>query len=565
MRGVRLDEQIPPGNKPPPSGPGGAQLAPSGHSPDAPRPEPPRNRAPRTLRRFLDGLVRFLEIPGPDERDWLRRVTLMERDIVLPIKVALIAMLLYSFYSSPWVVRVQSELEISVEWTQHFLWVYIGVNAAVAACLLAMRKLPLGLIQWIVFVAGLVDGIFLSTLLVVTGGYESFLYWLFVALIVRSAVSVPRATSQLVLNFTLIACYVMAGVAHITIARKLDEAAAMQRQAAAMPRPVRQRPPAPSPDRLSPARVSHETSAPPVSSEGSVARAVVPAGGDPEEIPREAASPENPAEPLVVRLMLLLLLTVCSYGVQVLFQRQRQAIEEAREFAVREVQLHAAGRLAAQFAHQIKNPLAIINNAAYSLQRALGSRPEAAAQIGMIQEEVEHADRIITQVMGYAQLSEGHVEKLDVLAELDHAIDRVFPPAADFPVTIRRDYAGSFPPLVMLRSHASETFINVLQNAREALAETGGNLVVSARCTDDYSIEVSVEDDGCGIPPDKQARIFEAYYTTKEKGSGLGLATVKHNVELYGGKVRVESELGKGARFTLLFPAKSLMKLAQSS
>jgi signal transduction histidine kinase len=518
------------------------------------------------LRRLINHFIKFLEIPGPDERDWLRRVTLMERDIVLPIKVALIAMLLYSFYSSPWVVRVQSELEISVEWTQQFLWVYIGVNAVVAACLLAMRKLPLGLTQWLVFVAGLVDGIFLSTLLVVTGGYQSFLYWLFVALIVRSAVSVPRATSQLVLNSTLIACYVMAGLTHISIARKLDEAAVMQRQAATMPRPVRQRPP-------SPGQPSATLSAPPRTSEAAAAprpeltspQPGSPGSTDAEEVAREAASLDNPTEPLVVRLVLLLLLTVCSYGVQVLFQRQRQAIEEAREFAVREVQLHAAGRLAAQFAHQIKNPLAIINTAAYSLQRAFGKRPEAAAQIAMIQEEVEHADRIITQVMGYAQLSEGHVEKLDVLEELNYAIERVFPPAAGFPISVRRDYSGVFPPLVMLRSHASETFINVLLNAREALADKGGTVVVSAGCTDDYSIEISIQDNGHGIPADKQERIFEAYYTTKEKGTGLGLATVKHNVELYGGKVRVESALGKGARFILLFPAKSLMKLAQTS
>ena len=65
-------------------------------------------------------------------------------------------------------------------------------------------------------------------------------------------------------------------------------------------------------------------------------------------------------------------------------------------------------------------------------------------------------------------------------------------------------------------------------------------------------------DDGPGIPPDKQERIFEAYYTTKEKGTGLGLATVKHNVELYGGTVRVESELGKGRRFILTIPRQNV-------
>ena len=76
-------------------------------------------------------------------------------------------------------------------------------------------------------------------------------------------------------------------------------------------------------------------------------------------------------------------------------------------------------------------------------------------------------------------------------------------------------------------------------------------------------MEISVRDDGPGISPDKIERIFEAYYTTKENGSGLGLAIVKHNAELYSSSVRVESKLGQGAKFTLIFPAKALMKLAK--
>jgi signal transduction histidine kinase len=91
--------------------------------------------------------------------------------------------------------------------------------------------------------------------------------------------------------------------------------------------------------------------------------------------------------------------------------------------------------------------------------------------------------------------------------------------------------------------------------------EKGGNVTVSARYRKDDSVEVNVQDDGPGIPPEKRERIFEAYYTTKSRGTGLGLAIVKQNVELYGGTVKVESELGKGARFVLLFPAKTLAKI----
>jgi signal transduction histidine kinase len=358
-----------------------------------------------------------------------------------------------------------------------------------------------------VFIMSLVDGIFLSALTVVTGGYDSPLYWLFLALIVRGAVSVPRATSQIMLNMTLIACYVLAGLILIRVADLSDP----------------------------------------------TDREILFPG-----------TPDNPAEPLLLRLALLLLMTVCCYGVQVLLDRQRRAVEEAREFAMREGQLQSAGRVAAEFTHQIKNPLAIINNAAFSLQRAVKlGKPVSAEQIGIIQEEVERSDRIITEIMGYAQLSEGHVEKLNVIEELETAIQRVFPPAAGYPVEVHRNYGESFPPLLMQRRHLTESFINLLQNAREALGEKGGNVFVDAHWRSDLAVEVSIRDDGPGIPADKHGKIFEAYFTMKEKGTGLGLATVKHNVELYSGTVRVESELGKGARFVLVFPAKALIKLAK--
>ena len=179
-------------------------------------------------------------------------------------------------------------------------------------------------------------------------------------------------------------------------------------------------------------------------------------------------------EPFALRLLVLLLVAGGCYGMQLLLERQQIAVEEAGEFAARENQLRSAGRLAAEFAHQIKNPLAIINNAAFSLQRSLrDGKADAAQQIEIIQEEVARADRVITQITGYAQLSEGRVEKLDVVAELDRAIAQVFPPAVPTRIKIHREYAAHFPPLLMQRGHLSEILVNLLQNAREALGAEG--------------------------------------------------------------------------------------------
>jgi signal transduction histidine kinase len=264
-----------------------------------------------------------------------------------------------------------------------------------------------------------------------------------------------------------------------------------------------------------------------------------------------------PSTPDVPKVMLLWLLTACCYGVQAL----RRTIEESREFAVREGQLRSASRLSAEFAHQIKNPLAIINNAVFSLQRAVKEgRNDISKQLEIIREEVERSDKIITQIMGYAQLSDGHVEKLDLIDEVNHAVEQTFPAAVVTNIQVERRYAPHLPPLLMQRQHLSQILVNVLQNAREAL-NGNGKVTVAVIARGSESVEITISDDGPGIPPDKVEKVFEQYYSTKEKGTGLGLAIVKHNVELYAGKVRVESELGKGARFILTFPAKTVMNL----
>ena len=144
--------------------------------------------------------------------------------------------------------------------------------------------------------------------------------------------------------------------------------------------------------------------------------------------------------------------------------------------------------------------------------------------------------------------------------ELERAITQVFPPAVPSGIIIQRQYADYFPPLLMQRGHLREIFVNLLTNARDAAGKPG-NISIKAACHPDYTTEISIRDSGPGIPPDKITRIFEAYYTTKAKGSGMGLAIVRHNADLYGGNVRVKSDVGNGAEFILTFPAKAILNL----
>jgi signal transduction histidine kinase len=453
---------------------------------------------------FLKRLPALFEIPAPDPNRARRRIEVMERNIMLPVKAVFIAIILSSFkYNSPWMVQLSDNLDVTVDTVQILFEFYMLLAMVLAVPVLAANRVPLALLQWSVVTSSLTDGLMLAGMTSITGALDSVLYWLFIGLILRNAVSVPPGFSQLFLNFAISLCYSLVAVLEFTIMTNLEE-------------PTQ--------------------------------RAL-------DMTPREELS-----ELVILRMLVLWLVALTAYGVQAFLEKQRLAIEEASEFAAREGQLRSAGRLAAEFAHQIKNPLGVIRNAAHSLERSIRENKNSAAlQVEIIQEEVTHADKVITQIMGYAQLSEGRVEKLDVAEKLNEAIEQVFPAAVPTLIWVEKKFTGPFPSLLMQRGHLSEIFVNLFQNAREALGDHG-TVTIIAVAHRDHTVEISVVDDGPGVPPDKVGRIFEAYFTTKEKGTGLGLAIVKHNAELYGGTVRVESALGKGAKFIVTFPAKSLPK-----
>ena len=486
-------------------------------------------------------LRRLLSTDSPEPARQAERIAAIQRGIVLPSKAGVVLVVYYFLFYSGWFYEPGLEpattQALVQEKLQHYFLIYVVCNVIGAIFFFYWRRIPPGFFQWLAFTMGLLDGLFMAAMTIVTGGYDSILFWVFPGLIVLNAFSIPLAVPQIVLNIALSLFYMVAVLATPYV---------WPEEMAILAVPGRSAP------------GSHGTNQVVRTPAGISARPNKPlwtdyAGGD-------NAAAEITSEQLALRLSLLWLLTVCCYGGQVLLERQRMAAFEAGEFAAREGQLRSAGRLAAEFAHQIKNPLAVINNAAYSLKRSLHeNRNSAVDQIEIIQEEVARADRVITQIMGYAQLSEGRVEKLDLIQQLDQAIEQVFPVAVPTKIQVERNYAEHFPPLLMQRGHLRETFVNLLQNAREALGGSG-TILVTAKCNRDHAVEVSVADDGPGFPPDRLERIFEAYFTTKEKGTGLGLAIVKHNVELYDGTIRAESELGKGAKFTVVFPAKSSPK-----
>lgn len=431
----------------------------------------------------------------PHQRQIAFRLRLIERNFGIPVKTAALILVGYYLFFTRWSgTDIETDREVALAMVQFFFVLYGILSIGCGMMLSGMNQLPLRFSQLVVLVVAVLDIFFVAAMTLVTGGFDSPIYWIFVVLIIRNSISIPSAPVQISANLLVLFCYLAAGSIDMAIQEMEDAGSA-----------------------------------------GSI-------------------------EPFFLRIIVLGLLCSCSYGVQALFDRQRKAEEESHEHAIRQEQLQATGRLAAEIAHQLKNPLGIINNAAFNLQRTKKEGKTITQQISIIREEVDRSDRIITELMGFAQLAEGKIEPMSIPEHLDRAIQQVFPRAADFQVTVHREYQPALPLIFMQRGHISEIFVNILQNAREAM-EGVGNIKVGAYYGDNYSVIVVIEDDGPGMNEEQTNQLFEPYYTTKEKGTGLGLAIVKHNVEIYGGQISVESEIGKGTKFCLQFPARTLMKL----
>lgn len=451
-----------------------------------------------------------LDAPPPEDSVFLQRVAFVERGVTLPAKMVLMVVLLYLLFATRWFKNLTPLQEDAWNLLRSFYLIYFCANVGAAIVVWGMEELSARVVERVVYSVALLDSIFLSALTLVTGGFGSILYWLFPGLILRNAAVIPRADVQIMVNFSVAGFYTLAGV----LCPMLERAEAEIIE--------------------------------------STGRGVLLSSGD--------DGSREPVESLVLRLLLLLLLGVCCYALQVLLDRRRREEAEAQEFLLKQQQLQAAGRLAAEIAHQLKNPLGIINNAAYTLQKTVREGKTITQQISIIREEVTRSDRILTELMGYAQLAEGKVERVLVTEEVDRAVEGAFPKGTTYAVEVKRNYGPAIPHLLGQRGHFSEIFLNLLTNAREAMGGRG-RIEISVRATPDYEVEVRVRDNGPGIPPEVLPKLFDAYFTTKESGTGLGLAIVKHNTELYGGSVRAESVLGQGATFVVTLPARSVMRM----
>jgi len=464
-----------------------------------------------TLRQRWEAVLEVFHAPPPDPLLFRQRVRFVERNIGVWVKLILAPVIYWYLFNPNAFGALSVPREDTLEYLRTFTLMMTAANIGAGILLRGMDEISTPFLERVVSAISVLDTAFLAAVTLFCGGFDSILFWVFLGLVIRNAAIIPRTGIQVLVNLLVCALYVLSGVLEMRLGLVENQVL----------------------DSYTPQLESGLASA------------------DPSAEPFEA---------LVLRVLLLILMTGVCLGLRILVDRQHQREAEAQEFALKQEQLEAAGRLAAEIAHQLKNPLGIINNAAYTLQKTVREGKTITQQIAIIREEVARSDRIITDLMGYARLVEGRVERVTIPEVIEQALAVALPPGAGFDIRVHRDIPPALPVLLGQRGHFLEIFTNLLVNAREAMGPKG-EIWILARPAPDYSVQVSVRDSGPGIPAEVLGRIWESYFTTKDRGTGLGLTIVKHTSEMYGGRVRVESEAGKGATFTVTLPARTLMRL----
>ncbi|MCS6816750.1 MAG: ATP-binding protein [Blastocatellia bacterium] len=242
-----------------------------------------------------------------------------------------------------------------------------------------------------------------------------------------------------------------------------------------------------------------------------------------------------------------------AYGtVHVVSDITEQVLLERR--MARAEQLALIGEMAAGLAHEVKNPLAGIKGA---LEIILDDLPEDNPHRSILRhvlEEIQRINRIITDLLDYARPRPPSHVQTDVNRLIEHVVSATRVQLANNHIVLEFHPAPELPSLIIDPDELQKVVLNLLLNAIQAVRDHGHILVRTSYDPQERAIKLSVTDDGEGIPPENLDKIFRPFFTTKKRGTGLGLATCQRIVTGYGGTITVTSEVGKGSTFTVTLP-----------
>ncbi|HEU0006191.1 MAG TPA: ATP-binding protein [Terriglobia bacterium] len=216
--------------------------------------------------------------------------------------------------------------------------------------------------------------------------------------------------------------------------------------------------------------------------------------------------------------------------------------------------LSALSKLTSGVAHEVKNPLnAIVIHLELLKSQVVSQHAEDAARsLDVITQEIKRLDRVVRNFLNFNRPVEVRLKKEDIQPVLQEVVTLAQNEARQHNVQISVQADDNLPSIQLDPDLMKQCLLNIVLNACQAMPK-GGSLNIST-ALHNGSLELRVQDEGVGIPPENREKVFNLYYTTKENGSGIGLATVFKVVQLHNGEIEVDSEVGRGTTFILKFP-----------
>jgi len=218
--------------------------------------------------------------------------------------------------------------------------------------------------------------------------------------------------------------------------------------------------------------------------------------------------------------------------------------------------LASIGTFTAGLAHEIRNPLNSVNLQLLLLERRIRdglrySESEALDLINIVREEVSRLDNLVTEFLFFAKPLNLDFQPNNMHRILDDVFALFYARIEQHGIRVERNYADNMPLLSLDSEKIKQALINIVQNSIEA-ATDGGMLMVSTEVKK-KRVVVKIEDSGSGIPEEDLDKVFEVFYTRKEKGTGLGLPISFHIIEMHGGTLEIESQEGMGTTCIMTF------------
>lgn len=238
--------------------------------------------------------------------------------------------------------------------------------------------------------------------------------------------------------------------------------------------------------------------------------------------------------------------------------RDLSGIKSLEEGTLRKERLAYLGTFAASLAHEIKNPLSGMRGAAQLLSRRI-SDPDLNEYLEVIMKEADRLNGILNGMLDFAKPARLRKKPFNIHQALDSVVFLM----SDKPGLFIKTYDPSIPEISGDENQLKQVFLNLVKNAREALSENGVIHLTTRAITEFHLIEgkgqgrmvsIEVKDNGCGIKPEDLEKIFTPFFTTKAKGSGLGMAITLKIVKEHGGHLKIDSTPGKGTAVTLYLP-----------